>query len=195
MFTDNEKKIIRSILSSPKTPHSINELAKETNLSPNGAYKILKKFEKENLLKITNISNIKSYKLNFNENKLSPFLELCLSDKLDNKLSNRYNDLSELNDIVKICIIFGSYVKGKKDPSDIDILFIIEKKDFDSYKNKLIHIKELLPLRLQDVIQTKEDFMQNFLNEDKVLKSIINEGIILWGLKDFIELVKNANKN
>lgn len=50
MITANERKVLKFILVHFDTEHSINQIAKECVLSPNGAYKILKKFEKEEIL-------------------------------------------------------------------------------------------------------------------------------------------------
>ena len=69
MLTKNEKKVLRYVMIYSKDFVSINKIAKECNLSPNGTLKILRKFEKENILNFKKISNSKVYYLNFKNNK------------------------------------------------------------------------------------------------------------------------------
>ena len=45
MLTKNEKRVLRLLLTAFDKQYSINNVAKECGLVPNGAYKILKKFE------------------------------------------------------------------------------------------------------------------------------------------------------
>ena len=58
MITDNEKKVLRAVLTSFDEKLSINQLARELDLTPYGAYKILKKFEQKGFIKPKKIANI-----------------------------------------------------------------------------------------------------------------------------------------
>ena len=65
MLTGNEKTVLRLLMGNFDKDISINQIAKECDLAPNGALKILRKFEKEGILVFKNISNIKSYKIDY----------------------------------------------------------------------------------------------------------------------------------
>ena len=49
MITKNEKKVLRMLFAELGKDNSINQIAKACNLAPNGAFKILRKFEKEGM--------------------------------------------------------------------------------------------------------------------------------------------------
>ena len=191
MLTKNEKKVLRLLLTAFNRERSINNIAKECSLAPNGAYKILKKFEEEGILKAKKIANIKSYSINFYDEKTDNILELALMPKLEGRIKYRLEDLKGLKGITKACILFGSYTDLKKEPHDLDILFVIDKGNFEQYKKKLVDIKDIVPAKIHDVLQTEEDLKNNIANKDKVILQILRAGIIFWGIKTIIKVIKN----
>lgn len=193
MLTHNEKKVLRLILTAFGTDYSINNIAKECGIAPNGAYKILKKLEKEGILKGKSIANIKSYTIDFANEKTTNILELALIPELDGKIKYRIEDLKSLKGITKSCIIFGSYTSQKKQPNDLDILFILDQDNFRGYKKKLADIKDLVPVKIHDVLQTEQDIKNNIKNNDKIILEILRNGVVLWGQKIIIEVIKNVN--
>jgi DNA-binding Lrp family transcriptional regulator len=188
MLTSNEKKVLRLLLSSIEKDYSINDIARMCNISPGGALKILNKFKNNNILKIKDIGDIKSYRINFNDVKTIPILELSIIDNLDKKLRYRLNDLDEMKKITSVAIVFGSYLK-KNNPNDLDVLFLIKPQDFQKYKDKIL--KLVLPVKLHDVLQTEKDFKLNLKN-DNIIHSILKEGFVLWGHDNLIKLIKNV---
>lgn len=194
MFTLNEKNVLKMIFTVLDNEYSINNIAKNCNITPNGALKILKKFEKEGVLKSKKVANIKSYSINFENEKTKNILELVLIPDLRGRLKYRIEDLSLLREVTKAAIIFGSYVDLKKEPNDLDILFILGKTKFKAYKDKSSRIYEIIPVKVHDVLQTEEDFKANIIKKDKVILEILKKGIILWGQKKIVELVENGYK-
>lgn len=195
MITNNEKKILRFLLAHFNSDYSINEIAKKCDLAPNGAYEILKKFEEKEILLPKKIANSKSYKINFESIETNKLLELSLIPNYrESKIKYRYNDLKPLENMAALCIIFGSYITKKEKPNDIDILFVIKKGDYKKYSEVLEKVKRILPLKLHDVIQTKEDLTKNIKKEEKSIIDAISEGIVLWGHEFLIEVIKNAIK-
>ena len=195
MITNNEKKILRFLLAHLNSDYSINEIAKKCGLAPNGAYEILKKFGEKEILTSKKIANLKSYKINFDSRETNKLLELALiPDYKESKIKYRYNDLNPLEDVTNLCIIFGSYITKKEKPNDIDVLFVIKKGDYKKYSEILEKVKRILPLKLHDIIQTKEDLIKNIKKEEKLIIEAIFEGIVLWGHEFLIEAIKNATK-
>ena len=191
MLTQNEKKVLRMILTSFDTDYSINNIANECKLSPNGAYKILIKFEKEGILIPKKIANLKSYKLNFQNEKTLSILELALIADFDKKIEYRLEDLKNIRKITKSCIFFGSYL-SKKDPNDLDILFILDKSNYKEYSNEIKKTKEIMPIEVHDVVQTPEDIRQNIIKKDNIIMSILRTGTIVWGQKEIIQVIKDV---
>ena len=192
MITKNESKVLRMLLMALGENYSINYIAKQCNLSPNGALKILKKFESLGVLKLKKVANISSYKINFDNNKTKSILELTLIDEISGRLKFRMEDLNQLKNITDICIIFGSYIEEKKNPNDLDIFFVIKEKNFDRYKELSKKIYQTIPIKVQDVLQTEEDLNKNIIKEDKVITEILRKGVILWGQDKIIKIIENG---
>jgi predicted nucleotidyltransferase len=195
MLTQNEKKVLKLIFSGLKDELSINQIAKACALSPNGAMKILKKFEREGIMNYKTVANTKIYYLDFMNEKTKNILKLALiQDSLDKKIKYRLEDLKPLKSHTKACILFGSYIKPGNRPNDLDILFILNKNQFPELKKISKQVYDTLPLKVHDALQTEEDFENNLIKKDKVLLSALRNGIILWGHDSIIELVEHATK-
>jgi len=193
MITKNEKKILKFLLAHFDRDHSINEIAKRCRLAPNGAYIILKKFEKRGILQFKKIANLKSYKINFKSREALKLLELLLlPDHHESKINYRYNDLKPLEKITKLGIIFGSYLTKKEKPNDIDLLFVVGKADYKKYHLALDKIKTVMPFKPHDIIQTKTDLIKNIEKRDPLIMKVLDEGVILWGQELLIEVIKKC---
>lgn len=194
MLTTNEKKVLRLLMASSKIDYSINQIAKRCHLAPNGALKILKKFEKEGILKAKKIANIISYKLDLSNDKTLNILELALIPELQGRIKYRLSDFQGLKSITKSCIIFGSYANLKKEPDDLDVLFILDKENYKEYRRKLEDISGIIPIKVHDIVQTERDLKENIIKIDKVVMEILLNGIVLWGHKTIVKVIQNVNK-
>ena len=193
MLTEKEKRVLRLLMVAFDTDYSINQIAKECDIAPNGALKILRKFEKEGILKAKNIANIKSYKMNFDNEKTQIVIELALMPKIEGRISYRLEDFKELKEVAKCCILFGSYISSKE-PNDLDVLFILNREKYKNYKEKLSNLRDVIPVKIHDVVQTEEDLKNNLIKKDKVILEIIKTGIILWGQNIITKVIKNVHQ-
>jgi len=193
-MTENEKKVLKLLFFAFGEIYSINRIAKECNLAPNGALKILRKLDNEGILKFKNIGNMKSYMLNFENEKTKNIIKLALIPELKGKIKFRADDLKPLKEIAKVCIIFGSYADLKKEPNDIDIFFMIEDKRFNAFKKETSLIYKTMPIKVHDVLQTEGDVIKNLREKDKVIIELFKTGIILWGLDKIIKIVEHGYK-
>ena len=193
MFTLNEKKVLKFLMTS-FSHHSINDIAKKCSLSPRGAHEILKNLEVLNITYPQEIGKIKSYKINFNNPLTLSYLEVALVDERINegKIKVRINDFHEIKNICKTAIIIGSYITGKKNPDDIDIVFVFDKDKFKDFRKALDKAKEFIPYKVHDIIQTPEDIVNNLKEQDKIIITAIREGVILWGYDFIVRRVKNG---
>jgi len=194
MLTSNERLVLRLLMAAFEKDYSINQIAKECNLAPNGALKILKKFEKEGILAVKDIANIKSYKINFNNEKTSAILELALMPELGGRIRYRLEDFKELKEITRCCILFGSYISPRKEPHDMDVLFILDKDNYKEYRKRLNAIKYIAPAKIHDVVQTENDLKENIIKKDKIIFEIIRRGIVLWGYRTITKVIKDAHQ-
>ncbi|MEK6951332.1 MAG: winged helix-turn-helix domain-containing protein [Nanoarchaeota archaeon] len=192
MLTPNEKKILKYLLVNFNRDRSINEVAKDCQLSPNGAYKILRKLEREGVLTQKTIANIKAFKVSCPTLKARRIIELAFMEPIKGRVEQRYKDLLPLQNVVRICIVFGSYLTEKKNPEDLDTLMVMEKTNFSTYKKALQEVQEIVPVKIHDILQTKQDFLTNLRQDNKVIKQALQWGIVLWGQEKLIEVLSDV---
>lgn len=198
MFTLKEARLLRFLMVS-FDPTSINEIAKECKLSPNGAYKILKKLEKLNIVKAKHIGKIKAYAIDFDNELALENIKLALGDirTKQPKVKVRIEDFKDFKKFCKAGFLFGSYLT-KKDPRDLDVLFVFEKDKYGLFKKSLDNLRKnyakfLIPYPIHDIIQTPSDITDNLRSRDKVVAEIIKEGVIMWGYDAIARSIKNAH--
>lgn len=195
ILTQNEKGVLRLLATSIGKHLSINDIGKACGLSSGGAFKILAKLENEGILKSIAIANIKAYTLNFEHEKTIRVLELAfIPDRLEGKIKMRADDLHHLKKLTKACVLFGSYITPKQMPGDLDALFLVEKKNFAAYKGVLAKVQDIVPVKIQDVVQTPDDFEKNLKKRDPIITSALLQGIALWGFDVLVRGVKNASR-
>lgn len=192
VLTRNQKKVLRLLAISSNRDYSINGIAKAVKVAPNGAYKILKKFGKEEILTVKKIANIKSYKLNLKNENTVRLLELAFSDVLEGRVKLRAEDFQSLRPITRASIVFGSYITSKQKPCDLDVLFILDKANFEQYKKTLAKVQDITPLKIHDVIQTNYDLLQNLKNNNPVIFEALKSGVVLWGAGMIVKVIRNA---
>lgn len=193
MFTQNEKRILRFLATNLRKDHSINDVAKACGIAPNGAYKILIKLEKEGVFKVKQIANIKSYTLDFGNEKTTRVLELALMpDALEGRIKARADDIQSLKPLTQACVFFGSYITTKQKPGDLDILFVLKRMNFGKYKQTLAKVQEIVPVKIQDVVQTSEDVTQNLKKNDPIINDVLRHGVVLWGADILVQMIKHA---
>lgn len=192
MLTVNEKKVLRYLLVNFDRDKSINEVAKDCLLSPNGAHKLLRKLEREGVLSQKNVANIKAFKVICSSLKAKRIMELAFLDPVKGRLEQRSKDLLPLQNVARVCIAFGSYLTEKKNPGDLDLLLVIDKGDFSAYKKALQEIQLVVPVKIHDVLQTKQDFLNNLRQDNKVIKQALQQGIVLWGHEQLMEVLTDV---
>lgn len=174
-----------------KERNSINEIGRKLKLSPRGIYKILKKLERMNAVKPEKIGNASYYKVNLDEEigiKLAEFV--LVQNELNTYAKVQAEDLKPLKDITLGCVLHGSVVKIGKEARDIDILIILEKKNFKKVYNKLKEIKELKPKIIHDIMMTKEDLAKNLRNNNEAMIGMLKYGRVLWGPEIIVDAIK-----
>lgn len=193
-LTENEARAMDFLVRNLKERNSINQIAKKLRLSPNGAYKILKKLEKANAIMPEKIGNAIYYKVNYDDEigkKLAEFV--LVQNELDSYAKVQAEDLKQLKDYALSCILFGSVLKKGKEAKDIDVLLVLESGKFKKLNKKLEEIKELKPKKMHDIMMTREDLLKNIRKSDEVTLGIIKTGKVLWGFETVAEALKNAS--
>ncbi|MBS3176929.1 winged helix-turn-helix transcriptional regulator [Candidatus Woesearchaeota archaeon] len=192
-FTENEAKTLAFLTRNFSQKYTINQLAKELNLSPGGMFKILKKLKSQDFLRSEKIGNGIIYKINFDSQEARDVCTISLVQKdISPYLRALIKDLQIFKDKTQIAILFGSILKKENEARDIDILLVFEKKKFNAVEQGIENLNKIKTKKIHAVYQTKEDLIKNIHKCDKVILEEIKTGVILWGRRELVEVIKNG---
>ena len=193
MIPKNTAKIILFLLKNiDEFGYNINQISKLNKISVGSAFKILKEFEKNEIVLKKDISNASHYKLNLNNHETTKLCELLLLGE-KRKLKGYAKIYSD--EIIKFkqaefIVLFGSVLKGKNF-NDVDVLFVTNQikkvKDFCLDISK-VRTKPVVPLILR-----KDDLIKKIKGGKGPILDMINKGVVLKGENAFLEVLKNVN--
>jgi len=192
-LTENEAKIVDFLIRNFNERNSINEIGRRLKISHTGAHKILRKLEKVKAVKPERIGNAIYYKANLDNELGLKLAEYVLAqNELIAYAKVQADDLKPLQSLASSCILFGSVLSKGRGAGDIDVMLVVEEKDFKKLNKKLEEIKEISPKKIHDVMQSKEDLAKNIGKNDEVMLDIIKNGRIIWGSEVIVEAIKNG---
>ncbi len=175
---ESEIKILRNFNNNPFSYFSIAEISKRIGISRNWVYKIIAKFEENNILSELG----KKYKLDFSNlfcKKLKILFDseylICLNQKLRDNVFNIANKIIfELNP--KSIVLVGSVALNKqKKESDTDFLVIGENKKIPFFKNCNL------------ILFNEEELKEKYLKGDDFVISALLFGKIIYDNGVFIK--------
>lgn len=187
---DNEtKQILKVLIENKEKSFSIRKLSIIRKINYKSAYNAIKKLNEQNLIAIENLGNTTNCSFNHNFNPLVFEAEYGRTKELlknkDFMVIHRY--LTELNTQF-IALIFGSYAKNtQKKDSDIDILLISENPS--KIEQELLLIPKNIHLT---TVTPKEFILMAKSREFSVVQETIKNNIILIGIEDYYQVLKNA---
>ena len=197
METTNLNRKIRLILLKDFTPnHTITSLAKELKITRTGMWKILKKLEKQQYIKLKKIGTGKTstYIIKLNWNILTEkALALYLTEE-SLKQSRWVNNFEELKDKVDFLIIYGSILHNQEQANDIDIMGIAKKENLTKIEETIQKIQKIQHKKIHSINFTQKEFQQELENKNKAFIEAIKKGAILFGQEEFIQFMKDAQK-
>jgi len=103
--------------------------------------------------------------------------------------------LYEFKDIYKsteIVIIFGSAVRNYKEANDIDVLFVLDKKNYRKINSFIEQKNKILLKPIHAIMQTINDLQTNLKKRNPAIISAIRSGYVLHGYDKLIEVMKNV---
>ena len=185
-------KIIKSFLEDRK-PKTIREIAKSIHADYKITYTAAQRLIEQNILTIQTVG--KSSWCGLNAPYYGLEIDHAEKERTENFLANSslrqlYTEImAKVDTSFFILILFGSYAKGQATKSsDIDLLFIVNDKEFEG---KIHNILSLLPLKIHALVFTEEEFirMKN-AQKTNVVHEIIEKNIILYGIEAYYQLKK-----
>jgi len=186
--------IIQLLLTNSLTLYNINQIARTLNISVGGAHKTIKELEKKNIVKSTKLGNAIYYRLNFSNKETVKLAALIL---IENK-----NLMYEKNPLVKIygqeiekikaklAILFGSILTKKEKANDVDVLFVISKKgEAKKIYKQCENISKIKTKPIVPLILLGDDLKEKIEKREKIISSIIKEGIVLFGEDNLVKIL------
>lgn len=190
MKTKNEEKAILSILKSPESEYNSNNLSKQLKITPMGTLKLLKKLEKEGILKSKKISNIHFYGINFINSYAVDYVSLILKSEAEHcfpYIKRWINEIKKIKE-AEIAIVFGSVIKNFEKVNDIDVLLVLRKENFDKLRKEIEKLNIFSDKKIHPVYQTREDLIMNIEKKDRIILDAI-KGVAVFGEKEFVEIL------
>ena len=162
-------------------------------ITPKGAHKLLKKLKQQNIVKPQKIGNAVFYQVNFAYDLARKAAELALFEEIKLPYARaQAKDLEALRQTALAAMLFGSVLEKGEKAQDIDVLIIVEKKNYKAFQAELAKIQRMKPKRIQPVIQAPQDIVNNLKKQDKVILEIMRKGQILWGHDIIVNAVRQA---
>ncbi len=169
--------------------------AKAAGLLCSGVYKMLKKLEQEGVVKPQKIGNAIFYGLNFSSDFAIKKAELSLFEEIKQPYARaQAKDLERLRPFVLATMLFGSALEKGEEANDIDVLVVFEKKNYAAFRNALEKLQAIKAKRVNPVMQTPQDLVNNLKKFDQVILEILRTGKVLWGHSIIVNAVREAVK-
>lgn len=186
----NEQEIIKLLFKDFLTDYNSRSISKIIGISHAGAFKILKKLEKRNIVKPKRIGNSVIYSMNLENPITNKEIEMALVIESQN-FRRWVEEFKELENKVSFAILFGSIISNEKSARDIDLLVVINKRKYENIKKIIEKRQKILPKKIHSLIQTLEDFKNDVINRNKVIVEILKKGIVLYGQEELRKVMKS----
>ena len=176
--------------------HTATFLSKELKMSRWGAWKILKKLEKDSLILIEPVGHGKTstgiIKLNWGNILAEKTLALYLTQEAL-KYKRWLHDFSSLQKEIDFLILYGSILYSKE-ANDIDLIGISKESKLGKIRNIISKIQETQNKKIHYISLTKKEFKQELKKPNRAYLDAVTKGIILFGQENFIKFIKEMQK-
>jgi predicted nucleotidyltransferase len=186
--------LIKFLIENKNEELNIRNISKGLRMDYKNAYSIIKRLEKDGMVKLETFCKSNRVKL---IQKLNPLIfeaeyrrrEEFLKDK------NLAVMLKEIKQKVKstlyVLLLFGSYAKKTQTKnSDIDLIFIVPDGKEESFEKDTDKIIRLLPLPIHHLVFSEKQFLEMVNSrESNVGKEALNNNIILYGTDAYYEMI------
>lgn len=187
-LTKKEQEALLIVYKDVANFYNANSLSKEIGITQVGTMKLLKRFEKNNILLSKRIGKSIVYKIDIEKE----FVQKLIAFALMNEASKyqRWND--EFKSLCKkdrILLFYGSASRNYSNAKDIDIFIVVNKEELHEVNKKLGEIQNILPKKIHAIKATKEDLVKNIKEKNKSMIEIIKTAIVLYGYDKYMEVV------
>jgi len=188
--------IIKAILKSPSSKHTITSLSNNFKASRVGIWKALKDLETDELIILEPLGSGKTstylIKLNWRNVLLEKMLSLALTKEAIGQQRWRSN-FAELEKETDFIILYGSILHSPKEANDIDVLSVVSnKRGFIRVSNILDNVQKTQIKKVHAINFTSEELEYEINKPNKAFIDALKKGIILYGQENFIRFIKEG---
>lgn len=186
--------IIRFLIEHKNEELNILRISKELGMDYKTAYSIVKRLEKESLVKLESFGQSNRVKMVFQMHPLIFEAEYARRKELlkDKNLAVMLNDFKNaLKSKCYALLLFGSYAKKTQTKkSDIDLMFIVPGGKEEAFEKAINRTAKTLPLPIHYLVFSEKQFLEMInVKESNVGKEALKNNIILYGIETFYELM------
>lgn len=184
-----EQEIIKILFKDSLTFYNSRSISKVAGISHAGAFKILKRLEKREIVNPRKVGKAIIYSLNLENPLTLREIEMALTIEAQN-YKRWVEEFTELKDKINFAILFGSILHRENSAKDIDLLVVVDKITFNEIKNIINKKNKILLKKVHLILQEKKDFKKDIQNQNKAMVEIIKTGVVLFGQE---EITKNIH--
>ena len=196
METISKYNRIMNILLKDFRTHTATSLSKELKMSRWGAWKILKKLEKDNLIIIEPVgsgkTSISTIKIKWDSILTEKTLALSLTQEAL-KYKRWLHDFSSLQEEIDFLILFGSILYSKE-ANDIDIIGVAKENKLAKVNDLVFKIQETQNKKIHFINLTQKEFKQELKKPNKAYLNAVKKGIVLFGQENFTKFAKGLTR-
>ena len=191
-LTEKERETLLILFKDFAAYYNANSISKILRISHVGAQKIFKRLLKENLIKDRQIGKSIIYSLKLEDDYVCKLVSFLLADESNSKFKRWKEEFKALSKEGRIVMLFGSVIRNYAAARDIDIMVVIDKKDYKEVKKIINEKQELLPKALHTIEMTEKDLIDNIKKKQEAILDIVKSAIILYGQDKYVEVLKNV---
>lgn len=192
MKLTKKQEIIKLLFKNIDNSYNSRNMSKIIGISHPGSFKILKRLEKEEIVKAKQVGRANIYSLNFDNPIACKEIEMALTIESQN-YRRWVEEFKELEGKSCFVVLFGSVLKEEKSARDIDILVVADKSNFHKIKKIIKERDKISNKKIHLLLQISEDFKTDIRRHNKVMMDIIKKGVVLFGqdkIRQMLESLK-----
>ena len=191
MTSNKKKEILVLLFKDFTTKYNARSISTKVGMTPRGALKALKEFEKQQLVKAEPFGKAIQYSFNNHSLLARKTIELFLLEEAEQKYKRWIEEFKKFAE-AEILVLFGSATRNNKTYNDIDLLIVLKKENYNPLMKKIEEKNSILPKKIHPIIQTQNDIQENIQRKDAIILDAIRTGIVLKGWTTFVEVVTNV---
>ena len=191
---DKDASVIKFLIEKRTEELNIRKISKALRMDYKNIHSIIKRLEKELIIKIETFGQSSRVKL---IPQISPLIfeaEYLRKQEIlkDKNLTVMLNDFqNNLKSKLYVLLLFGSYAKKTQTKnSDIDLMFIVPDGKEESFEKETNRIAKSLPLPIHNLVFSEKQFLEMINSkESNVGQEALKTNIILHGIEAYYERI------